>query len=250
MFRERCCLVLHPHYIEGREQAANAARDADPSLRKKPKKANKAADLASVPYEAYSKVSSHRCTILEIMSQLQIRGVNPGHTTKKDALLRLWETNSGLPDKRAAAAGGDPPPAFDDQGFDLVAPCVPGALPRVSNAAAGVGSAAVVQPPRVPRVSTAAGGQASAGSSLLVPVDTFVRVHSSILENPAAAGGGVIPPAAAATSLPVHLVSNAAAPEKRLAGIVKKRVCAACKKEGHQKNSKKCPMRKEDSLEL
>jgi hypothetical protein len=242
VFRERCCLVLHPHYIEGREQAANEARDADPSLRKKPKKANKAADLASVPYEAYSKVSSHRCTILEIMSQLQIRGVNPGHTTKKDALLRLWETNSDLQDKRAAAAvvprpahaaaaGGDPrPPAADDQGFDLVDPFLPGALPRASSAAAGGGSAAAVQPPPGPRVMTFFGGRASAGSLINVSDDTFVRVPFAPL-NSAAAGGGDPRPAAAAS-------------EKRFAGIVKTRVCSVCKKVGHQKN--KCPMRNID----
>jgi hypothetical protein len=100
-------------------------------------------------------------------------------------------------------------------------------------------------PPPVPRVLTTAGGQTSAGSSLFVPDNTFV--HSSI-ENPAAAGGGVIPPAAGAASLPVS--KACAAPEKLLAGIVKKRVCAACKNEGHQKNSKQCPMRKQDSLEL
>jgi hypothetical protein len=113
VFRDRCSLVLHPHYVEGRENAANAARDADPTLRKKPKKTKAAAEPASIIYEAFSRVS-HRCTISEILGQLQIRSILPGHTTKKEALLRLWETNSDIPDKRiaaAAAGGGVRPPA-------------------------------------------------------------------------------------------------------------------------------------------
>jgi hypothetical protein len=131
--------------VEGRENAANAARDADPTLRKKPKKPTKAANLASVDYEAYSKVSSRRCTIAEIFSQLQIRGVNPGHTTKNDALLRLWDTNSDLPERGASGGGvlrplpaSSPRPVLAAAGGGVLRP-LPASSPRPVLAAAGGG---------------------------------------------------------------------------------------------------------------
>ncbi len=214
MFRDRCCLVLHPRYVEGRENAANAARDADPSLRKKPKKTTKAADLATVPYEAYSRVSSHRCTILEILSQLQIRGVNPGHTTKKDALLRLWETNSDLPDKRGAAVVI--PPAAAGGGVRPAAPAAAGGGVRPA-AAAKSGGEELLASLRLPIFDGAA-------FSLNLPVDL-----EECLEPAAKADGGGDAPSSSKISPPARVVA-------------KTRICAACKRTGHQRNSKKCPM--------
>jgi hypothetical protein len=50
----------------------------------------------------------------------------------------------------------------------------------------------------------------------------------------AAAGGGVLQPAAAAAA------DAPTAPPARV--VAKIRICAACKRQGHQRNSKKCPM--------
>jgi hypothetical protein len=103
--RDRCVLVLHPRYFAERAAAGAAARALNPDLRAPPKRKAPKRGLADVVYELYSATASPRCTMDEIREQLSIRDVVvSSRVTKKDALLRLWEINSTLPDKRCAAA--------------------------------------------------------------------------------------------------------------------------------------------------
>ena len=99
--RDRCCLVIHESYASERAKSAVAARAADSSLKPPPKRAKVQAPVR-VPYEIWTP-QSHRCTIKDIKEQLSMRGVALGRAKEKSALLALWQANSSLPDKRAAA---------------------------------------------------------------------------------------------------------------------------------------------------
>ena len=103
--RDRCVLMLHPSYFAERAAAATAARALNQDLRGPAKRKAPKRGLADVVYELYSATASPRCTMDEIREQLSIRNVViSNRVAKKDALLRLWEANSALPDKRCAAA--------------------------------------------------------------------------------------------------------------------------------------------------
>ena len=105
--RDRCALCIHPLYISERARAGEAARLANPDLRK-PKRAKRKA-AAIVPWEAWTQ-NSDRCTVEVIRAQLDMRGVIPGSRfSLKPALLELWKQNSDIQDKRpprSSAAGG------------------------------------------------------------------------------------------------------------------------------------------------
>lgn len=96
--RDRCCIVTHPGYFEGRVAAVQLALAENPSLKPRaPPKARKV-------FDAYTKHSSdlaERFNVDDIKHQLQIRGVAWGpHCKKKAAFQQLWLDNSALPDKR------------------------------------------------------------------------------------------------------------------------------------------------------
>jgi hypothetical protein len=143
--RDRCVLVMHPSYFEARENAAEAARQADPSLRA-PAKKKTIKPLGDVAWELYSVTMSPKCTVEEIKSQLFIRNiVIPVHSTKKPALLLLWQTHSQIPDQRCAAARPSAAAAVAPAALpaaSAAAAVAPAALPAVS-ADAAVASATV-----------------------------------------------------------------------------------------------------------
>ncbi len=110
--RDRCCLVLHEKYFEERAVSSARSRILHPDL-KVPKKKKAAPEREDV-WEVYNERASRRCSLAEIKAQILMRGVPLGYAKTKEPLLKLWETNSALEDKRfvvqparaAAGSGG------------------------------------------------------------------------------------------------------------------------------------------------
>jgi hypothetical protein len=218
--RDRCCLVLHPSFLEARQVAADEARARDPSLKKKPLKKKKPAKNAVV-WEEFSQ-HSHRCTAAEIVEQLEIRDIHPGFAKKKEALLAMFEKYSALPDKRyvnVAAA----------------------AAPVVATA-----RAPPVRPALVLGPSSHVGLEQLRAAQSALPATPQRRVAAAGAQF--FGGGGPASAISPAVSSPRRSPRSGAVAAARGGGVKKVRVCAVCKNAGHQKNSSKCPMR--DSLIL
>ncbi len=99
--RDRCCIVTHPGFFEGRALAVQLALANNPSL--KPKAAPKPKKVVE-EYMIYNPTIAEKFNVDDIKHQLQIRGVVWGvHCKKKAAFQQLWLDNSALPDKRPVA---------------------------------------------------------------------------------------------------------------------------------------------------
>jgi hypothetical protein len=98
--RDRCCIVTHPGYFEGRVAAVQIALGNNPSL--KPRAPPKAKKIVEA-YTLYSPDFADKFNVDDIKHQLHIRGVAWGpHCKKKAAFAQLWLDNSALPDRRVA----------------------------------------------------------------------------------------------------------------------------------------------------
>jgi hypothetical protein len=105
--RDRCCIVTHPGYFEGRVAAVQIALGNNPSL--KPRAPPKAKKIVEA-YTLYSPDFADKFNVDDIKHQLHIRGVAWGpHCKKKAAFQQLWLDNSALPDKRVGSAVLPPP---------------------------------------------------------------------------------------------------------------------------------------------
>ncbi len=99
--RDRCCIVTHPGYFEGRTAAVQTALANNPNL--KPKAAPKPKKVVE-EYMLYTATWADKLNVDDIKYQLEIRGVVWGvHCKKKAAFQQLWMDNSALPDKRPVA---------------------------------------------------------------------------------------------------------------------------------------------------
>ena len=103
--RDRCCLVTHAGYYEGRAAAVLVALAHNPSLKPRaPPKAKKVVE----EYTLYSSLLADKFNVDDLKHQLQIRGVSWGpHCKKKAAFQQLWLDNSALPDRRQVIISDD-----------------------------------------------------------------------------------------------------------------------------------------------
>ena len=100
--RDRCCIVTHPGFFEGRAAAVQIALANNASL--KPKSAPKPKKVVE-EYMVYTAAFADKFNVDDIKHQLQIREVVWGvHCKKKAAFQQLWMENSELPDKRPVAS--------------------------------------------------------------------------------------------------------------------------------------------------
>lgn len=130
--RDRCCIVTHPGYYEGRTAAVQIALTENPNLKPRaPPKAKKVVEA----YTLYSSDFADKFNVDDIKHQLQIRGVAWGpHCKKKAAFLQLWLDNSALPDKRVVVPPlGHPPLSFVS--FQALQNAEPPTPPRGGSAA-------------------------------------------------------------------------------------------------------------------
>jgi len=139
--RDRCCIVTHPGFYEGRAAAVLLARAKNSTLKQKaPPKTKKVVQ----EYTLWSATLADKFTQDDIKFQLHIRGVHPGpHCKKKAGFAALWQENSARPDIRPPTSN----PVVRQGGFEVVhwsapeyanpslAPNAPIAPPHVSFAA-------------------------------------------------------------------------------------------------------------------
>jgi hypothetical protein len=131
--RDRCCIVTHPGYFEGRVAAVRVALAGNPNLKPRaPPKAKKVVEA----YTIYTAEIAGKFNVDDIKHQLDIRGVTWGpHCKKKAAFVQLWLDNSALPDKRVALSAVDSLAANLQRLHNLQAAVPPSPRPRAAIAA-------------------------------------------------------------------------------------------------------------------
>jgi hypothetical protein len=95
--RDRVALITHPHYFDGRVEAAAAAHDTNPQLKKKAKTAAPRPAQTYRPYPLNDEQLVKNFPAWQVLAQLEMRGVPVGRTTAVSNLRELWKTNSNLP---------------------------------------------------------------------------------------------------------------------------------------------------------
>ena len=130
-------MVLHEKYFEERAVSSARSHILHPDLRVPKKK--KAAPEREDVWEVYNERASRRCSLAEIKAQILMRGVPLGYAKTKEPLLKLWETNSALEDKRFVVQPARAPAAAGSGGGGAAA-----AVACSAPVAAGAGGSASI----------------------------------------------------------------------------------------------------------